>query len=120
MRARPGAGDRMSDADDKPHTPDNPAPVKQPEPFRRGQITWGRPPQAAFHVGPLPRDEGLARLAAMPPHPKPTQAKPAQPRPQAAQPAAARPSAPAARPSDVFGGSMVPRRRPLQTMARSI
>uniref|UniRef100_UPI00289F6923 hypothetical protein n=1 Tax=Brevundimonas sp. TaxID=1871086 RepID=UPI00289F6923 len=64
----------MSDADDKPQTTDNPAPQTQPEPFRRGQITWGRPPQAAFHVGPLPRDEGLARLTAMPPHPKPPQA----------------------------------------------
>src|SRR5690606_28004048 len=91
-------------------TTDNPAPQTQPEPFRRGQITWGRPPQAAFHVGPLPRDEGLARLTAMPPHPKPSQARPAQ-----TQPADARPTAPAGRPSGVFGGSMVPRRQPAPT-----
>ncbi|MBK1976783.1 hypothetical protein JIX58_13600, partial [Brevundimonas diminuta] len=79
----------MSDADDKPQSPETPSAPRAPEPFRRGQITWGRPPQAAFHVGPLPRDEGLARLTAMPPHPKPAQAKPAQtqpaqPRPQPA------------------------------------
>ncbi|OMG52771.1 hypothetical protein, partial [Brevundimonas sp. ZS04] len=100
----------MSDADDKPQSPETQSAPRAPEPFRRGQITWGRPPQAAFHVGPLPRDEGLARLAAMPPHPKPAQPKPAPARPQAAQPAASRPAAPAARPADVFGGSMVPRR----------
>src|SRR5690606_999119 len=121
MRARLSAGDRMSDADDKPQTTYNPAPQTQPEPFRRGQITWGRPPQAAFHVGPLPRDEGLARLTAMPPHPKPAQPKPAQPQPQPAQqtPPRSAPAAPlsAPRPSGVFGGSMVPRRQPAPTAA---
>ncbi|MEN5053569.1 hypothetical protein ABE406_12835, partial [Brevundimonas naejangsanensis] len=99
----------MSDADDK----------TQSAPFRRGQITWGRPPQAAFHVGPLPRDEGLARLTAMPPHPKPPQPKPAQPQPAQQTPPRSAPAAPlsAPRPSGVFGGSMVPRRQPAPTAA---
>src|SRR5690606_40471130 len=123
----------MSDADPKPNA--SPAPegppqgLPQAEPFRRGQIVWGRPPQAVFRVGPLPRDEGLARLTAMPPHPKPAQPRPAQPRPaqpqpaqpQAVQPRAAPPTPPrpapaaplsAPRPSGVFSGSMVPRRPP--------
>lgn len=38
--------------------------------FQRGRIVWGRPPQPVFRAGPLPRDEGLARLMAMPPHPQ--------------------------------------------------
>ena len=41
--------------------------------FRRGHMTWGRPPQVTFRAGPLPRDEGLARLMAMPPHPQSAQ-----------------------------------------------
>ncbi len=40
--------------------------------FQRGRIVWGRPPQPVFRAGPLPRDEGLARLMAMPPHPQAT------------------------------------------------
>ncbi|WP_312821129.1 hypothetical protein, partial [Brevundimonas sp.] len=40
-------------------------------PFQKGRIVWGRPPQATFMAGPLPRDEGLARLLSMPPHPQP-------------------------------------------------
>ena len=43
--------------------------------FQRGRIVWGRPPQATFRAGPLPRDEGLARLMAMPPHPQPAKPK---------------------------------------------
>lgn len=45
-------------------------PTAAPAPFKRGQIVWGRPPQTVFRAGPLPRDEGLARLMAMPPHPE--------------------------------------------------
>lgn len=40
--------------------------------FRKGYVIWGRPPQVTFRAGPLPRDEGLARLMAMPPHPRPS------------------------------------------------
>lgn len=99
------------------------------QPFRRGQITWGRPPQAVFRAGPLPRDEGMARLMAMPPYPKPTAprisgstanglgggnipvaARPAQPlagQTPAPKPAAAQPSTPV-RPANFLGGSLVP------------
>ena len=97
--------------------------------FRRGHMTWGRPPQVTFRAGPLPRDEGLARLMAMPPYPQPAQpqvrgstasgldqplvgfgaeaakagltpsVKPARP----VDPVASMPA-----PSPVFGGSLVP------------
>jgi len=99
------------------------------QPFRRGQITWGRPPQAVFRAGPLPRDEGMARLMAMPPYPKPTAprisgstanglgggnipvaTRPAQPLAEqtpAPKPAAAQPSTPV-RPANFLGGSLVP------------
>ena len=59
-----------------------PAAAQGPVPFRRGQIVWGRPPQTTFMAGPLPRDEGMARLMAMPPHPQP------RPAPAPARPAA--------------------------------
>lgn len=126
-----------------PAEPQAPATTATPQegagqPFRRGQITWGRPPQAVFRAGPLPRDEGMARLMAMPPHP---QAKPATPRisgssasglgggniPMAAQLSAApaqapqpapKPApqpapqpaqpAPSLRPANFLGGSLVP------------
>ena len=39
--------------------------------FQRGRIVWGRPPEVVFRAGPLPRDEGMARLMAMGPHPQP-------------------------------------------------
>ncbi|MBN9480635.1 MAG: hypothetical protein J0I52_10375, partial [Bordetella sp.] len=82
----------MSDAEDKSPSPETAPMQGAAEPFRRGRITWGRPPQAVFHVGPLPRDEGLARLTAMPPYPKPAQARPA---PSPRQPAPAAPTPPA-------------------------
>lgn len=99
------------------------------QPFRRGQITWGRPPQAVFRAGPLPRDEGMARLMAMPPYLKPTAprisgstanglgggnipvaTRPAQPlagQTPAPKPAVAQPSTPV-RPANFLGGSLVP------------
>lgn len=99
------------------------------QPFHRGQITWGRPPQAVFRAGPLPRDEGMARLMAMPPYPKPTAprisgstanglgggnipvaARPVQPlgeQTPAPKPAVAQPSRPV-RPANFLGGSLVP------------
>lgn len=99
------------------------------QPFRRGQITWGRPPQAVFRAGPLPRDEGMARLMAMPPYPKPTAprisgstanglgggnipvaTRPVQPLSEqtpAPKPAVAQPSTPV-RPANFLGGSLVP------------
>lgn len=43
--------------------------------FHAGRVVWGRPPQVTFRAGPLPRDEGLARLMAMPPHPQPPKPK---------------------------------------------
>lgn len=36
-------------------TPKGPPADRLTEPFTRGKITWGRPPQAVFQVGPLPR-----------------------------------------------------------------
>lgn len=48
--------------------------------FQKGRVVWGRPPQVTFRAGPLPRDEGLARLMAMPPHPQPPRAQSATPR----------------------------------------
>lgn len=45
-------------------------PVNPAEGWSRGRIVWGKPPQEAFRAGPLPRDEGMARLMAMPPHPR--------------------------------------------------
>ena len=44
-------------------TPKGPAEERPTEPFARGKITWGRPPQAVFQVGPLPR-AGTAPAAA--------------------------------------------------------
>lgn len=59
--------------------------------FQRGRIVWGRPPQPVFRAGPLPRDEGLARLIAMPPHPQ-----------------AAKPTVKGSVASGVAGGSNIP------------
>lgn len=96
--------------------------------YRHAQMTWGRPPQVVFRAGPLPRDEGLARLLAMPPHPqaqpqvrgstatgldqplvgygsgaeRPTQSPTVKP----ARPVDTRRDIPA--PTAVFGGSLVP------------
>lgn len=47
----------------------NPAEGLAAIPHWGGKIIWGRPPPTVFKVGPLPRDEGLARLLAMPPYP---------------------------------------------------
>ena len=76
----------MSDQNDAKPTG---APVNgQPQPFRR-QVTWGRPPQAVFRAGPLPRGGTLAPLP-----------EPPKPRPMAA------PSA------GILSGSMIPRAAP--------
>lgn len=48
--------------------------------FQKGRVVWGRPPQVTFRAGPLPRDEGLARLMALPPHPQPPRTQSATPR----------------------------------------
>ncbi len=45
---------------------DRPAGDRPTEPFARGRIQWSRPPQPVFHVGPLPRGEGIS---APPPRP---------------------------------------------------
>jgi hypothetical protein len=58
-----------------------------PEPFVRGRIVWGRPPETVFRTGPLPRPA------------------------QAWSQSAPRPAAPQPRPAtDLFTGSMVPPR----------
>jgi Meckel syndrome type 1 protein len=58
-----------------------------PEPFVRGRIVWGRPPETVFRAGPLPRA------------------------PQAWGQPAPRPAAPQPRPAtDIFTGSMIPPR----------
>lgn len=72
-------------------------------PFQRGQIVWGRPPQAVFRAGPLPRDEGLARLLAMPPHPAP-------PKPMV------RGSQAAGGTKSIVGGSNIPQGAPRQAV----
>lgn len=113
-------------ADDAPATPTASA-APDSVPFRPGFIVWGRPPAVTFKAGPLPRDEGMARLMAMPPYPQPAATgKPTvtgstadglagmalvgapQPTPTPAQPAA-----PKARPASVHTnptlvGSLVP------------
>jgi hypothetical protein len=38
--------------------PGTPSPDPKAEPFTRGRIQWGRPPQTVFQVGPLPRSAG--------------------------------------------------------------
>ncbi|MES2861214.1 MAG: hypothetical protein V4701_07055 [Pseudomonadota bacterium] len=64
------------------------------EPFKKGKITWGRPPQPVFQVGPLPRAAGPAPVA----------------------PAAAPPQA-APRPN-ILTGSLIPAARPVEQAPR--
>lgn len=69
-------------------TPPGPPEDRPSDPFARGRIVWGRPPQAVFQVGPLPRSAPVA-----PPRPAP---------PRPARPAGA----------GILSGSMVPPARP--------
>lgn len=69
-------------------TPPGPSQDRPTEPFTRGRIQWGRPPQAVFQVGPLPKSK--------------------------AAPLAARPMArgPGNAGTGILSGSMIPRARP--------
>lgn len=125
----------MSSKADTPSTPrgeDHPAraplpavpPARIPQvgegTFQKGRVVWGRPPAVTFRAGPLPRDEGLARLLAMPPHPQPK--KPTVTGSTAISPAKVAPTATgvggfsnvpqkSARPAasgGIFGNSLVP------------
>ena len=77
-------------SDTPPSDPkDKPAPGAVPEPFVRGRIVWGRPPETIFRTGPLPRA------------------------PQSWSQAAPRPAAPTPSPAgNIFTGSMIPRAVP--------
>jgi len=60
-----------------------------PEPFVRGRIVWGRPPETVFRTGPLPRPP--QSWSQPTPRPRPAPARPA---------------------GDIFSGSMIPRAAP--------
>ncbi len=69
-------------------------PAQSIEPFRKGKITWGRPPQPVFQVGPLPRAAGPAPVAP----------------PAAPPPAAPRPN--------ILTGSLIPSARPVEQASK--
>ncbi|MBU2380873.1 MAG: hypothetical protein KJ824_17095, partial [Alphaproteobacteria bacterium] len=48
-------------------TPQDPGKSGAAQPFARGRIQWGRPPQPIFQVGPLPRAAGGVANIASPP-----------------------------------------------------
>lgn len=80
-------------SDTPPSDPKTPPPGQpqdgSSEPWSRGRIVWGRPPETVFRTGPLPRP------------------------PQSWSQPTPRPQASAARPAgDIFSGSMIPRAAP--------
>lgn len=83
-------------SDTPPNDPKTPSPGPSegasPEPFVRGRIVWGRPPETVFRAGPLPR-------------PPQSWTQPMRPQPP-------RPAAPPRPAGDIFTGSMIPRAAP--------
>ncbi|WP_029416051.1 hypothetical protein [Brevundimonas bacteroides] len=83
-------------SDTPPNDPKTPSPGPSqgasPEPFVRGRIVWGRPPETVFRAGPLPR-------------PPQSWTQPMRPQPP-------RPAAPPRPTGDIFSGSMIPRAAP--------
>jgi Meckel syndrome type 1 protein len=83
-------------SDTPPNDPKTPSPGPSQgassEPFVRGRIVWGRPPETVFRAGPLPR-------------PPQSWTQPMRPQPP-------RPAAPPRPAGDIFTGSMIPRAAP--------
>lgn len=85
----------MSDASPPPSDAET-QPSGATEPFRRGRIVWGRPPETVFRAGPLPRPPQSWSA------PLKTPAQPPRPTPR-----------PTTEPStNIFTGSMIPRAVP--------